>query len=277
MIRPVWIIAVREMRDGFRNRRVVASTLLLAALALTLSLIGSAPIGQVSASRFSVAVVSLSSLTTFLIPLIALVIAHDAIAGEFDRGTMLLLLSYPVRRWQIIAGKFLGHAGILTIAIVLGYGLAALAIGLTARSEDSASLLAFLNLLGTSVMLAAAFLAMGYFVSVVVPNQRTAAGAALGVWLLFVVLYDIILLGLLVVDDGKIITVRAFNRLLLANPADVYRMLNLAGLPDIGRLSGMAGIARDVTLSRSALMEALMAWICLPLFFASIAFSRRQV
>ena len=277
MIRFVWIIAAREMQDGFRNRRVVASTLLLAALALALSMIGSAPVGEVSASRFSVAVVSLSSLTTFLIPLIALIIAHDAIAGEFDRGTMLLLLSYPVRRWQIIAGKFLGHVGILTIAIILGYGLAALAMGLTGASQDSASLLAFLNLLATSIMLAAAFLAMGYCVSVATGSQRTAAGVAIGVWLFFVILYDVALLGLLVVDDGKVITMRLFNLLLLANPADVYRMLNLAGLPDVGRLSGMAGVARDVTLSPGALAGALLAWICLPLSFASIAFSRRQV
>jgi Cu-processing system permease protein len=277
MIRSVWIIAAREMRDGFRNRRVVASTLLLAALALTLSLIGSAPVGELGASRLSVAVVSLSSLTTFLIPLIALIIAHDAIAGEFDRGTMLLLLSYPVRRWQIIAGKFLGHVGILTIAIIIGYGLAALAMGLTAAPQESASRLAFLNLLGTSVMLAAAFLALGYCVSVVAQSQRAAAGAAIGIWLFFVILYDIALLGLLVVDDGRMVTVGLFNLLLLANPADIYRMLNLAGLPDIGRLSGMAGIARDVTLSPAALAGALLAWICVPLLFASVAFSRRQV
>jgi len=277
MIGFVGIIAAREMQDGFRNRRVVASTLLLAALALALSMIGSAPVGEVGASRFSVAVVSLSSLTTFLIPLIALIIAHDAIAGEFDRGTMLLLLSYPVRRWQIIAGKFLGHVGILTIAIILGYGLAALAMGLAGPSQDSASLLAFLNLLATSIMLAAAFLAMGYCVSVATRSQRTAAGAAIGVWLFFVILYDVALLGLLVVDDGTVITMRLFNLLLLANPADVYRMLNLAGLSDVGRLSGMAGVARDVTLSPGALAGALLAWICLPLFFASVAFSRRQV
>ena len=30
------------------------------------------------------------------VPLIALLISHDAIVGEMERGTMLLLLSYPV-------------------------------------------------------------------------------------------------------------------------------------------------------------------------------------
>ena len=42
-----------------------------------------------------VVIVSLSSLT-ILLPLIALLISHDAIVGEMERGTLLLLLSYPV-------------------------------------------------------------------------------------------------------------------------------------------------------------------------------------
>ena len=55
-------------------------------------------------------------------PLIALLISHDAIVGEMERGTMLLLLSYPVARWQVLLGKFLGHLAILAFATCLGYG-----------------------------------------------------------------------------------------------------------------------------------------------------------
>ena len=91
-------IAAKEIREGLRNRWIVATTLLLGALALTLSFLGSAPTGTVGASPLDVMVVSLSSLTIFLIPLIALLLSHDAIVGESERGTLLLLLAYPVRR-----------------------------------------------------------------------------------------------------------------------------------------------------------------------------------
>ena len=67
-------------------------------------------------------IVSLSSLTIFLLPLIALLISHDAIVGEMERGTMMLLLSYPVGRWQVMLGKFFGHVAVLAFATVLGYG-----------------------------------------------------------------------------------------------------------------------------------------------------------
>ena len=64
------IIAGKEIRDGLRNRWVLGATLLMAALALTLSFLGSAPTGTVGAGPLEVTVVSLSSLTIFLVPLI---------------------------------------------------------------------------------------------------------------------------------------------------------------------------------------------------------------
>ena len=63
-----------------------------------------------------------------LLPLIALLISHDAIVGEMERGTMLLLLTYPLSRWQVVLGKFLGHVAILGGATLIGYGAAAVAL-----------------------------------------------------------------------------------------------------------------------------------------------------
>src|SRR6185295_9917997 len=104
----VLVIARKEFGDGLRNRWVIAATLLMAALALALSLLGSAPTGVVAADRLAVTVVSLSSLSIYLVPLIALLLSFDAVVGEVQQGTMLLLLAYPLARWQVIAGKFLG-------------------------------------------------------------------------------------------------------------------------------------------------------------------------
>ena len=108
-MKNISIVARKEIQEGLRNRWVLATTGLLAALALTLTFLGSAPTGNVGASELDVVIVSLSSLSVFLVPLIALLISHDAIVGELERGTMLLLLSYPIGRWQVIVGKFVGH------------------------------------------------------------------------------------------------------------------------------------------------------------------------
>lgn len=275
-MRQVAIIALREFSDGLRNRRVIATTLLMAALALTLALLGSAPTGTVGVGALSVTIVSLSSLTIFLVPLIALLIAHDAIAGELDRGTLLLLLSYPVARWQVLLGKFAGHVTILTVATLGGYGAAGLVL-IYANPAAWAAVAAFATMVATSVLLGAVFVALGYLVSTAVRDPRTAAGLAIGLWLLFVLLYDMALLGILVADQGRLLTTETVNLLLLANPTDIYRLLNLTGFSNTSLLAGMAGLAGQIRLNRSVLFAVLAAWVCVPLAIAGFIFARRQI
>ncbi len=275
-MRSILIVARKEIQEGLRNRWVLATTLLLAALALTLTFLGSAPTGNVGADALDVVIVSLSSLTIFLVPLIALLISHDAIVGEMERGTMLLLLSYPIGRWQVILGKFIGHLAILSFATLVGYGAAAAALAATGAVIDAASWWAFLSMILFSVMLGAVFVAIGYLVSALVAERGTAGGIAIGVWLFFVLIYDMALLGMLVVDQGRTISGGTLNILLLLNPTDAYRLLNL-GSGNAGSLSGLGGIAENVALGRSTLVSALAVWTLLPLAAATLVFSRREL
>ena len=50
-MRNIVIIAGKEIKEGLRNRWVLATTLLLAALSLSLTFLGSAPTGNVGAAR----------------------------------------------------------------------------------------------------------------------------------------------------------------------------------------------------------------------------------
>jgi len=276
-MKNVLIIAGKEIQEGLRNRWVLATTLLLAALALTLSFLGSAPTGSVGAGVVDVVIVSLSSLTIFLVPLIALLISHDAIVGDMERGTMLLLLSYPVGRWQVILGKFAGHLAILAFATVIGYGAAVLALVATGAEVDAASWAAFAAMIGSSVLLGAVFIALGYLVSALVAQRGTAAGIAVGIWLLLVLIYDMALLGLLVADQGRVVSAGVLDVLLMLNPTDVYRLYNLAGSANVSVFSGMAGLAGNVTLDPVLLLAVLVAWAVLPLALASLAFARREL
>lgn len=273
----VLIIAAKEVHQAIRNRWVLAATLLLAGLALSLTFLGSAPTGNVGVRALDVVIVSLSSLTIFLVPLIALLISHDAIVGDMERGTMLLLLSYPVARWQVLLGKFLGHLGVLAFATCLGYGLAVAALAATGGRVDADSLLAFAAMVGSSVLLGAAFVAIGYFVSAFARDRGTAAGICIGLWLLLVLIYDMALLGTLALDQGRSISATALDAMLLANPTDVYRLFNLTGFANVSAFAGMAGLAASTTLSVPVLLAALLGWTAVPLGFAALAFSRREL
>jgi Cu-processing system permease protein len=269
------VVAAQELRAGVRNRWVIATTLLLAALALSLALLGSAPTGTLGADPLAVVVVSLASLSIFLVPLIALLLSFDAVVGEAERGTLLLLLSYPLARWQIVVGKFLGHATILALAIVLGYGAVAVVLLLTEQVALQAWS-AFATLIGSTILLGAAFLALGALSSVVVRERATAAGLAVTLWLLFVLIYDSALLGLLVADQGRIVTPAVVDALLLLNPADAYRLLNLAGDEAVATLAGMAGPGEAARLPQGLLLASLAGWIAAPLGLAVVVFGRRQ-
>jgi Cu-processing system permease protein len=275
-MRQVAIIAGKELRDGMRNRWVIATTALLAALALTLAFLGAAPTGTVKVTALAITVVSLSSLTIFLVPLIALLLSYDAIVGEVDRGTMALLLAYPVARWQVMLGKFTGHLGILSFATVAGYGVAGLALQWVGQ-EDRGAWIAFAIMVASSILLGAVFIAIGYFVSTLVRDRGTAGGIAIGVWLLFVLLYDMMVLGVLVADQGRTVTADVLNLLLLSNPADAYRLLNLTVSPDVSGFAGVAGLGTRAGLGPAVLVGALAAWVIVPLAAATALFARRQV
>ena len=274
---PIWIITGKEVRDSLRNRWVLAATLLLAALALSLGFLGSSPTGSVKADPLTITVVSLSSLSIFLIPLIAMLLAYDAVIGEIERGTMALLLSYPVSRWQVLVGKFIGHLIILTLATTAGYGLAGIALQLAHGGLDFAAWKPCALLIVASVLLGAAFLAMGYLISAKVKERGTAAGIAIGVWLFFVVIFDMALLGILVADSKQAITAPMLETILLFNPADVYRLLNLTGYENTAMYAGMAGLSGQLTLGMPVLVAAQLLWIALPFALAAWIFRKRQI
>ncbi|HEY5789930.1 MAG TPA: ABC transporter permease subunit [Gammaproteobacteria bacterium] len=275
-MRALAILAGNEIRDGLRNRWVAALILLLAGLALSLALLGSAPSGTLRATPMSVTVASLASLTVYLLPLVALLLAFDALVGEQERGTLLLLLTYPVARWQVVLGKFLGHSLILLAALLVGYGGAGLLLQFTGGA-DAASWGAYLGLLGSSWLLGSGFIALGYLVSALVRERATAAGAAIVVWLLFVVLYDLALLGLLLADTGQGLPPGLVAGLLLVNPTDVYRILNLTGTEAVSLVAGMAEAGRAAGYSPGLLVGLLCAWVVLPLGLTVARFQRREL
>ena len=269
-------IAGREVLAGIRNRWMLAASLLLGVLALTLAFVGSTPAGPVAASRLAITVVSLSSLSIFLVPLIGLLVSYDALVGEIERGTMPLLMTYPVTRWRIVLGKFAGQVAILAIATVIGFGVAALITGL-GEGGDAEAWRAFGVMVGGSILLGAAFIALGTLFSAVVAERGTAAGISVAAWLVFVVLFDMALLAILVADEGQVVSGDLFRVLLLLNPTDVYRMLTLSGSETVGALSGMAGVSAEAAFGHALLVPVMVLWIAAPLALAGLLFGRKEL
>jgi len=275
-MKMMWILAFKELRDGLRNRWIAAAIILLGAMALALSLLGSAPTGSVRVSELDITVISLASLSVYLIPLIALMLSFDALVGEFERGTMMLLLTYPVTRWQVIMGKYLGHVLILFIAIFFGYG-GALIILTVIGGGNTDGWQAYAMMMISSLMLGAIFIALGYLVSVLVKERATAAGTAIGLWLVFVVLYDLVLFGALLLDESQMIGQQLFSILMLISPTDSYRILNLSLFEGVSQAAGIAGLASEAGLSGILLISVMTLWMIIPLTATLMIFQKREL
>ncbi|ATJ84609.1 ABC transporter permease [Halomonas beimenensis] len=267
-------LAGKEFRDGLRNRWVLAIALILAALAVGIAWFGAAASGGLGFASLATTLVSLSTLAVFLIPLIALLLAYDAVVGEQEAGTLLLLLTYPLSRPQLLLGKFLGHGLILAAATVLGFSVAGAVIALGAEGVALAELVAGMGLLiVSSVLLGWVFIAFAYLISAGATEKARAAGLALGVWFLFVLVFDLGLLALLVsVEQGG----DWLPWLLLLNPTECFRLINLAGFEAARDYTGLAGIARGDLFRPALLVPILLAWILVPLGLAVLRFHRRE-
>ncbi len=271
MMGRVFAIAQAEMLILRRNRWLFMATLIMVLFALALTFAGSAPTGSLGVDMLTISVASMTTLSVYLAPLLALMMSFDAIAGEADRGSLGLLLSYPAGRGEILLGKGLAHVTALAIAMTVGFGTAGAVAGLSGGA-GAESLTAMARLIGTSILLGTVFLVLGYMLSALARGPAAAAGLSAGVWLVFVVLYDLGLLGAVVMDAGGWFTQTVFPWVMVANPADAFRVWNMAASEGVALTSGMAGAATALPVWAAPL--SLLAWPLIGFMLARAAFRR---
>ena len=217
-------LVIHELSERLRDRWVLVVTLLFILLASGVGLYGRAA----EEGAAAVTAPSLVTLATFLVPLVALVLGHDAIVGERERHTLGLLLSLPVGRGEVLLAKFVGRGLALALAIGLGLGAAALMV-------DPAQGRALMGLLPSTLLLGGAFLSIGVLISSISRRHATAASLAVAVWFLLVLFWDLGLLAGLVATDGAL-PQGVIAALSAANPAGLYRLALLE------RLTGAAAL-----------------------------------
>ena len=261
-------LAAKEFRDRIRNRWVLAVALVFTVFALVIAYFGGAQQGAVGFRSIAFTIASLVSLVIYLIPLIALLLGFDAIVGERERGSLDLLLSLPITRLELLLGKYLGLAGALTLSTVAGFGLVAAVL---ATRMDAAALTAYAGFTATSVLLGLAFLSIAVLLSVLASERTRASGLAIAAWFFFVLIFDLLLLGGLVVSGGEY-GGEIFPYLLLLNPADVFRVMNLVAMDEVRTLYGLATVFPASLAHGWVLALVMIAWIVAPIGLAAWRF-----
>lgn len=266
--RQVRIIAAKEFRDRIRNRWVLAVAVIFAMFALAIAYFGSAQQGSVGFRGVDVTVASLVSLVIYLVPLIALILGYDAIVGERERGSLELLLSMPITRFEILLGKYIGLAAALASSTVIGFGAGLLPLAADLAPRDVHHYAGFVL---SAILMGMAFLSLSMAVSVAALDRVRASGVAIGLWFFFVLIFDLLLMGALVVSQGTLGSA-TFAALLMLNPADVFRLLNIFSSEQVQNMYGLATVLPGSLTHPVVLVAIMLAWIVVPFSFANWRF-----
>ena len=268
--RQIVTIARKEFWDRIRSRWVLAVAVIFTVFALVIAYFGAAQQGAVGFKSIELTIASLVSLVIYLVPLIALILGYDAIVGERERGSLDLLLSLPITRLELLLGKYLGLAAALAFSTVAGFGLVGVVlsygIGLTGFLDYTGFIL-------STLLMGLAFLSLALLISVLASSKVVASGAAIALWFFYVLVYDLILLGILVITEGQYLS-DLFPVLLLLNPADIFRILNIFSLEEVKSLYGLATVFPPALANPWLLGSIMLFWILAPLALAYARFRK---
>ena len=262
--KQIGVIASKEFWDRIRNRWVLAVAVIFTVFALVIAYFGAAQQGTVGFRGMDVTIASLVSLVIYLVPLIALILGYDAIVGERERGSLELLLSMPITHFELLMGKFVGLAGALAFSTLAGFGLAGI---LLSYQLGPTALYHYVGFMLSAILLGMAFLSIAVMVSVMASDRMRASGMAIGLWFFYVLVYDLLLLGILVLSQKRF-SLSFFPVLLYLNPADIFRILNVFGFEEVRKLYGLATVLPANLASPWLLGSAMVMWIIAPLGIA---------
>jgi len=267
-IDAVAAIARQELTARLRNRWIWTAGALLLISALAIALFGSAPVGVTRLDGGGQTLASLMNLSAYLVPLLALILGAGAIIDEKRRGVLDLVLVYPISTGEYFAGVFIGQYLALAAALVLSY----VPTGVALHFAVGADAVEFLLLLGLALLLGAVFLAISFLVSILAKDRSRGMASSLLVWIVAVFIFDLVLVGGLVLYPGQV-PAALFGLLLLLNPIDVFRLLCFKWVGSAAAPLGLSTVMPP--LPTAALLAVLVFWAVVPLVLSHGMFRRR--
>jgi Cu-processing system permease protein len=266
-------IAYKELADKLKSKWIIVIGAGFALFTLIISYFGGSTAGVAGFRGLDATVASLTSLVTYFIPILALTLGGGIIADEQEKGTLEIFLASPISVAEFIMGKFCGLVIALALSTTAGLGVA---VGIFLIKTGVAAAGTFLIFIIHSVILGIIFLSVSFLISILLYERSKVIALTVFIWLLFTVLYDLGLVGLLVITKGGIGT-NVFSMLLMFNPVDIYRILNFISIGEFKILIGLASVEFPAFMGAPLLWGVSLVWILGPLVLSYYFFKRRYL
>lgn len=189
-----FVIARKEFEDAIRSRALIVMTTLFA---VVLAVLVYFQLYVVSAARqpeirTAESVISwITTQLTILVPVLGTMLGYKAIVAERESGSLKLLVTLPHTRRDVVVGKFLGRSAVVVLSVFVGF--AVVGIQFAASSElFSASLYAIAAV--KTAIIGITFVGIAIAFSTAMRTSMMAMWGAIGLTLLFVFLWDSVLI-----------------------------------------------------------------------------------
>jgi Cu-processing system permease protein len=269
----IWTLAQKEMHDALRNRWFVLYTAAFVALALAFSYMSLAGAGIAGFAGFGRTAASLINLVLLIIPLMALTVGAQSLAHEQERGTLAYLLAQPVTRIEVFVGKYLGLSLSLLASLALGFGISGLVMAINRGGAGNPAV--FVGLTAQTFLLSLTMLSVGFLISALTRRSGVAIGLGLFLWLAFVFLAD---LGLMGTSLAMRLPIEQLLWLSLLNPLQTFKMSAILGINATLDILGPAGMyaMQEYGASLSGIFVLILGlWIVVPAAVAYLRFARK--
>lgn len=279
-VKSVYTIAKKEFMDNIRNKWIILLTVIFALLIMVFSYLAGGQAGEGDVlGDMQTTVFGLLGISSLLIPLIAIILGFSTISGEAESGALYVVLSYPIRRIEVLLGKLLGLGSVITFAILVGFGLGGIIIATSFGSESWGGYIAFI---GLSIFLGFIYLSLTICISAFCKKRITSIGG--GILLFFWgMIYGTVFLGILfgsgyTFEDFQTGNIPDwfFNSVVLS-PGDLHQTaVSIAfGVTSFDTMG--FSISIPDFLSMEFIMFVHIVWFIVPLILAYFFFRRRDI
>lgn len=282
-VRPksIYTVAKKEFLDNIRNRWVIILSIIFVILIIIFSYVAGG--GQDLFGDMEASISAMMGITSFLIPLIAIILGFSTISGEAESGALYVVLSYPVKRVEILLGKLLGLGSVIIVSILIGFGFGGIVIGATSGLDSWANYIGFIFL---SIFMGFIYLSLAICISSFFKRRITSIGAGI-VLVFWGFIYGTVMMAVLLAtgytfDDlfmGKI--PEWFFNSAVFSPGDlhqtaVYRLFGQSSVSfDMGQGTNFFAIPEFLNMVNIMIVHFI--WLLIPLILAYFFFMRRDI
>lgn len=212
-------------------------------------------------------------------PIIGLLVGYKAIVGERESGSLKVLLSLPHSRFDVMLGKLVGRTLVLVMPLLLAFVVMGVALSIFV---EVVAIVELLQVILLSVLFGMVFVSIAISISGSVHSSTIAGAAMFGVYVILVIVWDFLNVGLLLALEGEVFVPQQelptwYHLVEMLAPNGAFSVAVQGLLPGRAAFGGAFPGGPPLYLTEWAAMLVLLCWLVIPFALGYKLFEMRDL